>query len=77
MLAALEAHQASFLAEALPSTSNLVNSHKKNEARKEKEVKPIWEMEMDDFEDDDDEEEESEEDGGESLFVDYNGRKQV
>lgn len=61
MLAALEAHQQSFLQEALPSTSKLLHVGK----GKEKEVKvqkAIWEMDMDDF---DDEEAASEEDSDE------------
>lgn len=68
MLAALEAHQQSFLQEALPSTSKLLNVGK----GKEKEVKvqkAIWEMDMDDFDDEEaaSEEDSDEEEGGTLL----------
>jgi hypothetical protein len=58
MLAALEAHQASFLSEALPSTSALARVA----PSKEKVAKSVWEMDMDDFDEDADEDSEDEED---------------
>lgn len=58
MLAALEAHQAAFMKDAAPKLAV------KGRADKGKAVaaKPIWEMEMDDFQEDDDEDEDEESD---------------
>ncbi|KAM0751027.1 hypothetical protein T439DRAFT_380050 [Meredithblackwellia eburnea MCA 4105] len=58
LLAALEAHKRAFFAEALPQSST--SSQAENKA-KVKEVKSVWDMGMDDF----DEEESDEEDGSE------------
>ncbi|GAA5866488.1 hypothetical protein JCM1840_001333 [Sporobolomyces johnsonii] len=66
MLAALQAHQASFLAEALPvaSTSKAVLQDGMAAKDKPKEVKSVWDMGMEDLEEDSESEDEEEEDEG-------------
>jgi len=62
MLAALEAHQAAFLQDAAPT---LVNKPRQDKGKAV--AKPIWEMEMDDF--DDDSHEDADEQEGESSLL--------
>ncbi|GAA5914528.1 hypothetical protein JCM5296_003059 [Sporobolomyces johnsonii] len=66
MLAALQAHQASFLAEALPvaSTSKAVLQDGMGAKDKPKEVKSVWDMGMEDLEEDSESEDEEEEEEG-------------
>ncbi|GAA5922372.1 hypothetical protein JCM1841_003087 [Sporobolomyces salmonicolor] len=64
MLAALQAHQASFLAEALPmaSTSKAALRDEMGVKGKAKELKSVWDMGMDDLEEDSESEDDEEED---------------